>query len=231
MGLRPQTFASPMDASAREPVDYTKAASRMAEQIMAETFHTRIPSLSDSRLEDYRRNYSSYESGAVELALAELQKRGHFISAAEIDAIRAGIDARDAANGTLDSARGPAISGRRQIVGRQIRKIALMLLALGLGSAIAIYFTIGPPQRNPLGFDPTDTKEYLREMEVYGGQANVFSAEIQDWFSGLWHGKTLAFTVAALTGSLAAALWFVANRLTQCEDCRDGDVGKPAGTS
>jgi hypothetical protein len=203
----------------------------MPEQFMAETFHTRIPTLSNLQLEEYRRNYTSYEGEAVELALAELQKRGHSISDAEINAIRAGIDARDAADGALNSGRGPAIFGARRIGSRQIRKIALMILALGLGSAIAIYFTIGPPQPNPLGFDPTDTKKYLREMEVYGGQANVFAAEIQEWFSGLWHGKTLAFTVATLTALLAAAIGFVASRLTQEEGDRSGDVRKPPRTS
>jgi hypothetical protein len=73
------------------------------------------------------------------------------------------------------------------------------ILALGFAAAIVIYLIAQPPPENPLGYDPMDTKKYLHDLEVYGGRANVVAAEFMDWFSSLWHGQRLAFTVAAIT--------------------------------
>lgn len=64
------------------------------------------------------------------------------------------------------------------------------------------------PGANPLGYDPEDTKQYLRQMEVYGGTANVLASEFRIWFASLWHGERLAFTVAVLTLLAAWAFWF-----------------------
>ena len=143
---------------------------------MPETFQTRIPTLSDSELEEYLRNYSRFEPEAVEAALAELRKRGHGISDDEINAIRTSMRERDTGNSRQDpDRRNQAIPGRFRMGQRQIRDVAVMLLALGLGSALTIYFTAGPTPADPLGYDPLDTKKYLRELELYGGKANVLS--------------------------------------------------------
>lgn len=50
---------------------------------------------------------------------------------------------------------------------------------------------------------------YLRQMEVYGGKANVLAYELREWFAGLWHGRALAFTVAGLSALLALAVFGV----------------------
>ena len=57
------------------------------------------------------------------------------------------------------------------------RFIALAILLAGCGSALVIYATATPVPANPLGYDPEDTKQYLREMEVYGGTINVIASE------------------------------------------------------
>jgi hypothetical protein len=179
---------------------------------MAETFQTRIPTLPDSELEEYLRNYSRFEPEAVEAALAELRKRGHRISDDEINAIRTSMRERDTGSSRQDPDQGnQAVLSRFRMGRRQIRHIAVTLLALGLGSALTIYFTAGPTPADPLGYDPMDTKKYLRELELYGGQANVLSVEFRQWFSGLWHGRSLAVTVAVLTVLLAFTFWFVAS--------------------
>lgn len=87
---------------------------------------------------------------------------------------------------------------------------AWAVLAAGLGSAVAIYFTAGPAPANPLGYDPLDTKTYVRELELYGGKANLLGLEIRAWFWSLWHGRGLAYTVAVLSAIGAFLLWFVA---------------------
>lgn len=87
------------------------------------------------------------------------------------------------------------------------------ILALGFAAAVVIFLTAEPPPANPLGYDPLDTKKYLHDLEIYGGKANVIAAEFRDWFDGLWHGKNLAFTVAALTVMAAFAFRFFATPL------------------
>jgi hypothetical protein len=83
-----------------------------------------------------------------------------------------------------------------------------LILFIGLGSAIAIYLAAAPDAPNPLGYDPMETKTYLRDMEMYGGKANVLAAQIEQWFAGLWHGRALAFTLAVLSLILAFFFWF-----------------------
>ena len=78
-----------------------------------------------------------------------------------------------------------------------LRRIAVGILVVGLASAVWIYVTGGPVADDPLGRD--DSKAYLRNMELYGGQANVLAAQFTTWFQSLWHGRSLAYTVGVLT--------------------------------
>jgi len=72
-------------------------------------------------------------------------------------------------------------------------------LLAGLGSALVIYLTAIPAPPNPLGYEPEDSKQYLRQMEVYGGKSNVLASQFRQWFDSLWHGRRLAVTVVCLT--------------------------------
>ncbi len=74
-------------------------------------------------------------------------------------------------------------------------------------AALAIYLTAGPPEENPLGYRPEDTKAYLHDMEMYGGKANVMASEFMEWVASFWQGRALAGTVAVL--SLLVALGFL----------------------
>ena len=78
-----------------------------------------------------------------------------------------------------------------------LRRIAVGILVVGLASAVWIYVAAGPVADDPLGRD--DSKAYLRNMELYGGQANVLAAQFMTWFQSLWHGRSLAYTVGVLT--------------------------------
>ena len=90
------------------------------------------------------------------------------------------------------------------------RVIAIAILVAGFGSALAIYVTATIAPANPLGYEPADSKRYLREMEFYGGKANVLASELRIWFDSLWHGKRLAGTVVCLT-MLLLLLFLVAS--------------------
>ncbi len=99
----------------------------------------------------------------------------------------------------------------------RLKRLTTAILVAGFGAAIAIYFAAGPEPENPLGYDPLETKRYVHDLELYGGKANVLAAEFRDWFTGLWYGKNLAFTIAALTVLLVLAVRFFAKRAWRME--------------
>jgi hypothetical protein len=93
---------------------------------------------------------------------------------------------------------------------RKVNQISLLLLVLGLGSALVLSLIAAPATDDPQLNDPLASKKYLRELKVIGGQANVLADEFQTWFAGLWHGVGLARTVAVLTVGLTLGFRFVA---------------------
>ena len=189
---------------------------------MADSFHARIPTLSDADLLRYLDQPLAYKTEAVELALAELRRRGRAIPTDDLARVQHLLHTRDAAR-QADLEPGPdSLFGACPAVRlARLRRITTGLLASGLGAATLIYFTATPPAANPLGYEPENTKRYLRQLEVVGGKANVVGTEFQRWFDGLWQGRQLAFTVAWLTLLFTAAFWFLSTRLA---------VGTDAGT-
>ncbi|MGZ3940374.1 MAG: hypothetical protein ACXVBK_16505 [Flavisolibacter sp.] len=101
--------------------------------------------------------------------------------------------------------------------------ISVIILLGGLGSAILIYRTAEDTPYGVLGYEegggtvypvmPEDSKQYLRGLELYGGKANVLMDQLRRGFMGLWHGKTLAFTIAFITFITSFALFYTANYL------------------
>ena len=93
----------------------------------------------------------------------------------------------------------------------RLRLASAAVLALGLGAAIVLYLAAPPETLDAFGNDPTESKQYLHDLEVYGGKANVLQDEFRRWFEGLWHGRSLAGTVAFLSAFLALVLRAIAN--------------------
>jgi hypothetical protein len=77
--------------------------------------------------------------------------------------------------------------------------VAAAILLAGLISAVVVYLRAGNDAQALLELSPETSKKYLRDLELYGGTANVLAVELQTWFDGLWHGRALAFTVATLS--------------------------------
>jgi hypothetical protein len=109
------------------------------------------------------------------------------------------------------------------------RLVIATVLIVGLGAALVIYLNAGSASANPLG-EPEDSKRYLREMEVYGGTANVLASELRHWFEGLWHGEGLAYTVACIAVLSSGVYWFVATRLQFDPDSDGASESHPGGT-
>ncbi len=91
--------------------------------------------------------------------------------------------------------------------------ISAIILLVGLTGALSIYLSSGgPPDSVPMpGLD--NSKAYLREVEIYGGTANVLATEFMQWFDGLWHGQQLAYTIACIAIFISFCFAFVAYRL------------------
>jgi hypothetical protein len=101
--------------------------------------------------------------------------------------------------------------------------VTVIILLVGLGSAILIYLTAENDSDSALSYEaaggnvypttPEDSKRYMHDLELYGGKANVLVNEFRSWFVGLWHGKSLAFTVACITIIVSLGFFFVARNL------------------
>ncbi|HJV47822.1 MAG TPA: hypothetical protein VJ549_00975 [Geothrix sp.] len=180
---------------------------------MTDTFRTRIPALSDSELRRYLQNHLEYRTEAVTAALDEAARRGLQLPEGESARIEASLAARDAAaQAQLDHSFVKTLGRTPESRLRRVRQITLGILAAGFGTAAILYLRTAPGGANPLGYEPEDTKKYLRDLELYGGKVNVLATEFMRWWDGLWHGRNLAFTVAWLTTFAAAAFWLIAHR-------------------
>jgi hypothetical protein len=170
---------------------------------MEESFITRIPKLSDAALLDYTKNPQKYKREAVELAMRELAKRGHALSREELEAIRCAIGQQDG-RPISESPRHLFFSSIRS---RHLQLTALIIALAGISGSLILFLTAEPAPPPPLGYDPLTMKAPLREMQVYGGMANVFATRFRQWFAGLWHGRPLACIVAVFSLSVAFLLW------------------------
>jgi hypothetical protein len=82
---------------------------------------------------------------------------------------------------------------------KRLRLASWIVLAAGLIAAAAIFIFTSPEVADPFG-DPSLSKRYVHDLEVYGGRANVLQDELVRWFYGLWQGRDLAGTIACITG-------------------------------
>jgi hypothetical protein len=104
--------------------------------------------------------------------------------------------------------------------------IGAIILLVGLGSAVFIYQTAGNDSDSVLGYEiiggaaypisPEASRTYRRDLELYGGKAAVVTDDFSRWLVGLWHGKSLAFTISGISIFISLVIFFVANRLPSC---------------
>lgn len=101
--------------------------------------------------------------------------------------------------------------------------IGAIIMLIGLGSAVFIYQSAGDNSGSVLGYEiidgsaypirPEDSRMYRRDLELYGGKSAVVVDDFSRWFVGLWHGKSLAFTVAGISIFISFMFFFAATRL------------------
>jgi hypothetical protein len=54
-------------------------------------------------------------------------------------------------------------------------------------------------------------KKYVHDLQLYGGNAAMLGDQFTRWFSGLWHGTSLAYTVACIAFLLAFGFFVAGN--------------------
>src|SRR5450631_1392332 len=90
--------------------------------------------------------------------------------------------------------------------------VAGAILLAGFGISMGVYLTADSASDDiPWELTP-ESKKYTRALKLYGGTMNELLVKLNEWFKGLWHGKSLAFTVAAISLGIALAYLFFATR-------------------
>jgi len=100
--------------------------------------------------------------------------------------------------------------------------VAGAILLVGLGISVGIYCTADAASDDlPWELTP-QSKKYTRALKLYGGAMNELTVKLNEWFMGLWHGRSLAFSVATISLGIALVYLFFATASAP----RDGSRGK-----
>jgi len=105
----------------------------------------------------------------------------------------------------------------RELERRTRMDILRGILLVGWTSAVTVYFTAADPAAGPLGDPQQDSKIYRRTMQMVGGEANLVASDITGWVTGLWHGRTLGWTLAVLTVAVACGFFLMTEDLSPKE--------------
>ena len=83
-----------------------------------------------------------------------------------------------------------------------------IILLTGLVTSVIIY--LSATADNGYSLEPENSKQYLHDLEQYGGKANLLADEFTRWFAGLWQGETLAYTIWCLSVFISLVVFFIA---------------------
>ena len=96
-----------------------------------------------------------------------------------------------------------------------LRLAGIAIFVAGLLAAVSVYIEAsGLPETNALGYrivggkafavtPNDDSSRELQQIERLGGKAAVMTFKFQRWFSALWQGQRLAYTLLVLSGMVA----------------------------
>lgn len=112
---------------------------------------------------------------------------------------------------------------RIRLLARRLNVGALVVLVAGLALAVAVFATRAKDETQATSYEDVNgvsiaikaqqDQRYRFEVERLGGKMGLMIADFNDWFQGLWRGRTLAYTLAVLTLICAGILRFVAREL------------------
>lgn len=101
--------------------------------------------------------------------------------------------------------------------------LSALILLVGAAGAVMIYRAALNDSANDTGYQVIggfiypgpgeSSKRYTHDLQVYGGNAAVLADGFMRWFTGLWHGTSLAYTVACIACFLSFVVFVVANNV------------------
>jgi hypothetical protein len=94
----------------------------------------------------------------------------------------------------------------------RLRLSALVILALGLASALGLYLAGDDAPASAALAEMRGSKPYVHQLERFGGKASVLFDQFNRWFAGLWEGRQLGITVACITLAVAGVMLLAARR-------------------
>lgn len=108
--------------------------------------------------------------------------------------------------------------------------ISVGVLLVGLSISVFIYLTAQNPPENTLS-EFEGSKRYIHDLELFGGTLNVIMSQFIQWFEGLWHGKTLAFSVAVISIFISFCFFFAGQLSDPNLNSDDRDENNRDGTT
>jgi hypothetical protein len=91
---------------------------------------------------------------------------------------------------------------------------------VGWTIALIIYLTADEIVESPLA-EFEKTKRFTNGVERMGGKVSLVANDLSKWFSSLWYGETLAYTVIFATLILAVGYYLIASDPSTAEEWSD----------
>ena len=91
----------------------------------------------------------------------------------------------------------------------RFRLAALVVAVLGLGASAAVWLTTAETVATTI--DRSRSAAMQNQLERFGGKFAVLSADLSNWFDGLWVGRQLATTLLVVTAFVVALLLWIAH--------------------
>jgi hypothetical protein len=103
---------------------------------------------------------------------------------------------------------------KRHSTRSRLRYSGAAILFVGLLAAELIYLFAGNDADMDAAAEIARGRGYVHNLEVMGGKFAMLSADFDRWFVILWHGRSLAYTVAVLAVVIAAGCFLVAHLMS-----------------
>ena len=97
----------------------------------------------------------------------------------------------------------------------RIRRCGWLILLVGWSFAALNYVSAASDNANGNADNIVGARSYDYNIERIGGKAALYAVRFNEWLGGLWHGRTLSYTVAILTLVLAIACFWVASLISE----------------
>ena len=114
-------------------------------------------------------------------------------------------------------------------VQKRLYLTSAVILLIGLVTSTLIYLSAAIESDNEMILDPSNSKAYLHDMELYGGKANLLVNQLTNWIAGVWHGKALAYTIGCITVFISLLVLYIAYHShdeSEYDDRNESKVGR-----